>query len=79
MKTFKSLYGKPVLLAEFGMPASQPEETKEALQYILEHTNNYDFFGGIFYWEPESERLRNGYDYGAFADGHPTAALDAFK
>ena len=79
VKSFKSLYGKPVLLAEFGMPASQPEKTKEALQYLMEQTKSLDFFGGIFYWEPESEKSRNGYDYGAFANGRPTAALDAFK
>lgn len=79
VKSFKSLYGKPVLLAEFGMPASQPEKTNEALQYLMEQTKSLDFFGGIFYWEPESEKSRNGYDYGAFANGRPTAALDAFK
>ena len=79
VKSFRSLYGKPVLLTEFGMPASQPEETKEALQYLLENTESLDFFGGIFYWEPESEKSRNGYDYGAFSGGKPTAALDTFK
>ena len=35
---------------------------------------------GIFYWEPEAPSGYNGgYQMGAFADGAPTAALDAFK
>ena len=29
--------------------------------------------------KPESEKARNGYDYGAFSGGKPTAALDPFK
>ena len=72
-------YDRPIILAEVGMPASQPETAKEMLRYLFEQTANLDFFGGIFYWEPESEKSRNGYDYGAFANGRPTVALDAFK
>ena len=79
VKTFKALYGKPVLLTEFGMPASEPEKAKEALQYLLDNTSSIDFFGGIFLWEPESEQSRNGYAYGAFSNGRPTSALDPFK
>ncbi len=71
-------YGKPVMLVEFGMPASQPDKTKAALQQLFADTAQYDWFQGIFYWEPEAEKARNGYDYGAFSNGIPTAALDAF-
>ena len=71
-------YGKPVMLVEFGMPASQPDKTKAALQQLFADTAQYDWFQGIFYWEPEAEKARNGYDYGAFSNGKPTAALDAF-
>ena len=71
-------YGKPVMLVEFGMPASQPDKTKAALQQLFADTAQYDWFEGIFYWEPEAEKARNGYDYGAFSNGKPTAALDAF-
>lgn len=71
-------YSKPVILTEFGMPASLPEESKEALQCLLDKTSGYDWFGGIFLWEPESEQSRNGYAYGAFKDGAPTIALDPF-
>ncbi len=72
-------YGKPVMLVEFGMPSGEPEKASAALQSLLDGTAAYDWFKGIFLWEPESEHSRNGYDYGAFADGRPTSALDPFK
>ena len=71
-------YGKPVMLVEFGMPASQPDKAKAALEYIFDNTRDNDSFLGVFYWEPESEHDRNGYDYGAFSGGKPTSALDPF-
>ena len=74
----KERYGKPVMLVEFGMPASQPDKAKAALQYLIDNTKQYNYFQGIFYWEPESEHGRNGYDYGAFSSGRPTVALDPF-
>lgn len=73
-----SSYGKPVMLVEFGMPAAQPDKAKAALQYIFDQTRGNDSFLGVFYWEPEAEHDRNGYDYGAFSGGKPTAALDPF-
>ena len=76
--TLHSKYGKPVMLVEFGMPASEPAKGKAALQYILDKTKGFDWFKGVFWWEPESEQSRNGYAYGAFAGGKPTAALDPF-
>lgn len=73
-----SSYAKPVMLVEFGMPATLPSGTKAAIQYILDNTKSYDYFKGFFYWEPESENSRNGYAYGAFSNGAPTSALDPF-
>ena len=72
-------YGKPIMLVEFGMPVSQPEKARDALAYLFDHTRDFAYFLGIFYWEPEAEHARNGYDYGAFSDGRPTVALDPFK
>ena len=72
-------YGKPVMLVEFGMPASQPDKAAAALRYIIDQTKNNDSFLGVFYWEPEAEHDRCGYDYGAFSGGKPTSALDPFK
>ena len=78
LPTLHDSYGKPVMLVEFGMPAGEPVKAGAALQYIFDNTRDYDWFQGIFYWEPESEKSRNGYDYGAFSGGKPTAALDPF-
>lgn len=78
LPTLYEAYGKPVMLVEFGMPASQPDKARAALRYLLDNTKDYSCFRGIFYWEPEAEHDRNGYDYGAFAGGKPTAALDPF-
>ena len=77
-KTLNSTYQKPVMLVEFGMPASEPAKAKEALKYILDGVKSYDWFKGVFYWEPESEHDRNGYDYGCFAAGKSTGVLDLF-
>lgn len=79
LNTLYTTYKRPVMLVEFGMPASEPEKAKAALQYIIDNTKSMDFFKGIFLWEPESEKARNNYDYGAFKDGRATIALDPFK
>lgn len=72
-------YGKPVMLVEFGMPASLPNESAACLTRLMEATSGYDWFWGIFLWEPESEHSRNGYDYGAFNSGKPTKAIEPFN
>ena len=72
-------FNKPVMLVEFGMPASEPDKAKAALQYVLDGVKGMDWFKGVFYWEPESEKSRNGYDYGAFAGGKSTGVMDIFK
>ena len=77
--TLHDTFSKPVMLVEFGMPASEPAKAKAALERILSKTKGIDWFKGVFYWEPESEQSRNNYGYGAFANGKPTIALDPFK
>ena len=77
-KTLHDTYSKPVMLVEFGMPVSEPAKAKDALQFVMDGVKDYDWFKGIFYWEPESEHGRNGYDYGAFSGGRATIALDPF-
>ncbi len=79
LPTLYSTYGKPILLVEFGMPASEPAKARAALQYLMDKTKDLDWFGGIFSWAPEAEHDRSGYDYGAFSGGKPTAALDPFS
>lgn len=86
--TLANTYDKPVMLVEFGMPASEPAKSKEALKYILDaivgsHMDSglpeETWCKGVFYWEPESEHDRNNYDYGCFAGGKSTGVLDLFK
>lgn len=72
-------YDKPVMLVEFGMPASQPDKAEDALRFLLDGTASYDWFKGIFFWEPESDGKNMRYDYGAFKDGTPTSALNPFN
>ena len=82
VENFKKLnqkFKKPVMLVEFGMPASEPDKAKAALQYVLDGVKGIDWFKGVFYWEPESEQSRNGYAYGAFKDGKSTGVIDIFK
>ena len=79
IKTLSDTYSKPVMLVEFGMPVSEPEKAKDALQYILTGVKDNKLCKGVFYWEPESEHDRNNYDYGCFAGGKSTGVLDLFK
>ena len=40
--------------------------------YEFDNTKDYSYFQGVFYWEPEAEHARNGYDYEhAFRCGIP--------
>ena len=79
VQSLHTFYSKEVMLVEFGMPQSEPQASKDALQYLMDKTAGFDWFGGIFLWEPESEPSRNNYSYGAFSGGKPTVALDPFK
>ena len=72
-------YNKDVMLVEFGMPASEPQKAKEALEALWNGLKGEKRFKGIFYWEPESEPARNGYALGAFDGGKPTVALAPFS
>ena len=88
IKTMYGKFGKEVMLCEVGMPVSEPQKSKEAMEYILEQTSGMDGCLGVFYWEPQADgRWKpssyaglgwNAYDKGAFKDGRPTAALDPF-
>ena len=82
VENFKKLhdtFDKPVMLVEFGMPASEPEKAKAAFSYVLDGVKGWDWFKGVFYWEPESEAARNGYAYGAFSGGKSTGVIDLYK
>jgi arabinogalactan endo-1,4-beta-galactosidase len=72
-------YGCPVMICEVGMPWDDPENAKAMLSRLITGAKATGCCDGVFYWEPEAPAGYNGgYSLGAFADGKPTAALDAF-
>jgi arabinogalactan endo-1,4-beta-galactosidase len=89
IKTMIATYGKPVIICETGMPVSEPQKSKEAIQYILDEAQKIEKCQGVFYWEPQTDGIWKPssyttlgwgpYSMGAFKNGRPTAALDPFK
>lgn len=90
IRSISSRYdGKPVMLCEIGMPVSEPQMSKEAIQYILDETRKIEACHGVFCWEPQTDGKWkpsgysalgwSAYDKGAFSNGRPTIALDPFK
>ena len=62
------------------MPWNDAETAKAMLSYFMAEAKGTGVCDGVFYWEPEAPAGYNGgYQLGAFADGKPTVALDAFK
>ena len=88
IKSMNRKYDKPVMLCEVGMPVSEPQMAKDALQYILDETHKIKDCHGVFYWEPQTDGVWkpssytalgwSAYNMGAFKDGKPTAALEPF-
>ena len=89
IENLTSKFGKPVMVCEVGLPVSEPEMSKDAIQYILDETRKIEGCHGIFMWEPQTDGVWkpqnyntlgwNAYDKGAFKDGKATIALDPFK
>jgi arabinogalactan endo-1,4-beta-galactosidase len=74
-------YGKPIMVSEVGMPASEPAASKAFLLDIIAKTKSLPNGNGlgVFYWEPECHNNWQGYSLGAFDNtGKPTIAMDAF-
>lgn len=74
-----STYGKKVMICETGMAYDDPDLAYELLGALIAGAESTGHCLGVFYWEPEAPAGYNGgYSMGAFADGAPTHALDAF-
>lgn len=72
-------FGVRVMICETGMPWDNASNAKSMLSYLLTNAKATGYCDGVFYWEPEAPAGYNGgYALGAFADGKPTEALDAF-
>ena len=88
IRTLHTKFSKPVMICEFGMPVSEPQMTKDALQHLLDKTTDMEECQGVFYWEPQTDGVWkpasytslgwNAYNMGAFRNGRPTAALEPF-
>lgn len=73
-------YGKPVMVVEIGMPASEAAECRSFIARLVKNMKALPKGQGqaVFYWEPQAYRWRN-YGLGAWGDdGRPTQALDGF-
>ena len=89
IRNLTAMYGKPVMICEAGFPVSEPQMSKEAVQYILEQTRKIEGCHGVFMWEPQTDGVWKpsgydelgwgAYDKGAFKDGQATIALDPFR
>ena len=88
IKALNAKFSKPVMICEFGMPVSEPEAAKAAIQHLLDKTKEIEGCLGLFYWEPQTDGVWkpasytslgwNAYNMGAFKNGRPTVALDPF-
>lgn len=72
-------FGKRSVICEVGMPWDDAEGCYAFLGHMLHEAEATGCCEGLFYWEPEAPAGYNGgYTLGAFANGQPTHALDAF-
>ena len=89
IKSLHAKFNKPVMICEFGMPVSEPQMTRQAIQHILEQTTQMEECLGLFYWEPQTDGVWkpasytslgwNAYNMGAFKNGKATEALEPFN
>lgn len=77
--TFYGTYGKEVMICEVGMEYDDPDTAYSQLTELITGAKASGHCLGVFYWEPEAPAgYNNGYTMGAFDNGRPTHALDAF-
>ncbi len=71
-------FGCRVMVCEVGMPWDD-KDAKAMLTMLIEGARTTKLCDGVFYWEPEAPNGYNGgYSLGAFDNGAPTEAMDAF-
>ncbi len=79
ISTLYTNFGHDVMICETGMDYSNADAAYAMLSYLLENSEATGHCLGVFYWEPEAPAgYNNGYNMGAFENGAPTHALDAF-
>ena len=72
-------YGRDIMICEVGMAYDDPDAEYTQLKELIAGAKKSGHCLGVFYWEPEAPAGYNGgYNMGAFENGAPTRALDAF-
>lgn len=89
VETLGKTFGVPVMICETGFRQSDAARAKRVMQDLMERLKASAHCAGVFYWEPETDGKWkpqyyykvnwNAYDMGAFSEGRPTVALDAFR
>ena len=77
INTLSGRYGCKIMICETGMPQDNQDAAYDMLSYLIEKAEATGNCLGVFYWEPQCDGY-NGYNMGAFSDGAPAHALDAF-
>lgn len=72
------VYGRESMIVEVGTPQKTPDTSFGLLSSVIRKAKSNKHCRGVFYWEPESDNF-NGYELGAFSNGRPTRAMDAFR
>ena len=76
--TLAATYGKDVMICETGMDYWYEDVAYQMLSSLLTKAKAEKRCLGVFYWEPETDKDKLGYNMGAFKNGMPTRAMDAF-
>lgn len=80
IRHLKKKYGTDVMIVETGVDARKPQEGKKFIEALIKASRELTDGAckGVFYWAPEID-ADEAYHLGAFANGKPTAIMDAFK
>lgn len=88
VETLGRRYSIPVMICETGFSNYDAGRASAAMSDLLKRMKAQPSCAGVFYWEPEADGVWkpayydkvgwDAYTMGAFANGRPTAALDAF-
>lgn len=89
VETLGKIFGVPVMICETGFSQGDAQRAKQVMHDLMERMKTSGHCAGVFYWEPETDGKWkpqyynkvnwNAYALGAFANGRPTIAIDAFR
>lgn len=80
IRHLKEKYGSEIMIVETGVDARDPEPGKQFIAALIKAAKELTDGActGVFYWAPEIDADAQ-YHLGAFANGQPTAIMEAFK